>query len=348
MGYLISKYLNSKIIKIVIFSILLGGIVYGGYWYWQKSNQVVDETANWETYRNEEYGFEFKYPSSWQLYDAIQNPTWFENSYKIRVNYRKNGTVSSPTYCQARPTDQRCQKTQVEGGQAIIDWGGPEGNDVSIDISDKDRGLIDIYIMNYASAEKSTIDQILSTFKFIDETPISKPNRTSYKKDGTCPEGYVDYGIPLQCVTPEYMEYCRTNACPICLAESTLIDTPYGPIPVQDLQIGTPIWTVNRLGQRVPGIVLKIGITPAPPDHQVVHLILNDSRELFVSPGHSTIDGRTVGDLVAGDLYDGVSVVSTELVAYGKSATYDILPSGDTGFYWANSILIGSTLNESR
>lgn len=159
--------MNYKIIKIVILSTLLGGIVCGvGYWYWQKTNQVDGETANWKTYRNEKYGFEFKYPSSWQLYDAIQNPTWFGYDYKIRVNYRKNDTVYSPTYCQARPTDRRCQKTQVDGGQAIIDWGGPEGNDVSIDISDKDRGLIDIYIMDYASAEKSTIDQILSTLKF--------------------------------------------------------------------------------------------------------------------------------------------------------------------------------------
>ena len=25
-------------------------------------------------------------------------------------------------------------------------------------------------------------------------------------------------------------------------------------------------------------------------------------------------------------------------------ATYDVLPSGETGFYWANGVLLGSTL----
>jgi len=28
---------------------------------------LPDETANWKTYRNEEYGFEFKYPSDWPI-----------------------------------------------------------------------------------------------------------------------------------------------------------------------------------------------------------------------------------------------------------------------------------------
>ena len=76
----------------------------------------------------------------------------------------------------------------------------------------------------------------------------------------------------------------------------------------------------------------------------MVHLILNDGRDLFVSPGHPTIDGRTVGDLVSGEIYDGATIISTMHVPYGEGATYDLLPSGDTGFYWANGILIGSTL----
>ena len=51
-----------------------------------------------------------------------------------------------------------------------------------------------------------------------------------------------------------------------------------------------------------------------------------------------------LGDLKAGDVLDGARVMQSELVPYDQPATYDILPSGSTGFYWANGVLIGSTL----
>ncbi len=132
--------------------------------------------------------------------------------------------------------------------------------------------------------------------------------------------------------------------CPICLAGNTLIDTPSGLVLVKDLQVGMSVWTTDKIGQRVFAVVTKTSKVPVPPTHQMVHLVLNDGRELFVSPRHPTVDGRTVGDLVAGDLYNDASVVSAERVPYRESATYDILPSGGTGFYWANGILVGSTL----
>lgn len=175
-------------------------------------------------------------------------------------------------------------------------------------------------------------------------TPASRPNWKPYAPDGTCPPGYVDYGIPLQCVTPEYMKYCQGHPCPICLAGNTLIDTPFGSVAVRDLQVGMPVWTTDKTGQRIYGVITKTSKVPVSPNHRMIHLILDDGRALFVSPGHPTIDGRAVGELLPGELYDGVLVVSTERVSYGDGATYDILPSGDTGFYWANSILIGSTL----
>lgn len=133
--------------------------------------------------------------------------------------------------------------------------------------------------------------------------------------------------------------------CPICLSGNTLIDTPSGLVAVKNLRVDMPVWTSNKSGHRVSGVVEKTSRVPVPPTHQMVHLILDDGRELFVSSLHPTIDGRTVGDLVINDLYDGARVVSSERVAYGDIATYDILPSGETGFYWANGILLDSTLH---
>jgi len=135
-------------------------------------------------------------------------------------------------------------------------------------------------------------------------------------------------------------------ACPICLAAGTLIDTPTGSIPVQDIRPGTLVWTVDDSGARIAAPVIKTGKTVVPASHQVIHVVLADGRELFVSPGHPTADGRTAGSLQVGDSLDGVEIVSAERIPYTGYATYDLLPAGATGFYWANGILMGSTLAE--
>jgi hypothetical protein len=75
-----------------------------------------------------------------------------------------------------------------------------------------------------------------------------------------------------------------------------------------------------------------------------VRLVLGDGRVVLVSPGHPTADGRRVGALRAGDPIDGAHVAAAERVAYGGGATYDVLPAGATGAYWANGVLLGSTL----
>lgn len=133
-------------------------------------------------------------------------------------------------------------------------------------------------------------------------------------------------------------------ACPICLAAGTLIDTPAGAIPVQDVHPGMLVWTLDDSGARIAAPVIKIGKTVVPASHQVIHLVLADGRELFVSPGHPTADGRTAGALRVGDTLDGAGIVSAERIPYTGYATYDLLPAGATGFYWADGVLMGSTL----
>jgi hypothetical protein len=49
-----------------------------------------------------------------------------------------------------------------------------------------------------------------------------------------------------------------------------------------------------------------------------------------------------------GDLLDGGRIIQLERLPYTGMATYDVLPSGGTGVYWANGILMGSTLQMSR
>ncbi len=132
--------------------------------------------------------------------------------------------------------------------------------------------------------------------------------------------------------------------CPICLARGTRIATPDGDRSVETLRPGMAVWTSDGLGHRVIGTVVAVGSTPVPATHQVVHLDLSDGRTLDVSPGHRLPDGRRLGDLRPGDPVDGAIVVSATLESYVGSATFDLLPSGPTGTYWANGILLASTL----
>ncbi len=136
------------------------------------------------------------------------------------------------------------------------------------------------------------------------------------------------------------------NPCPmcICLSGDTLIDTPNGPMNIKKLKDGMSVWTLDNLGHKQPAIILKTGKTLVPSMHMMIHIVLDDGRELFASARHPTADGRLLGDLTKGDILDNSHVKSMEHVPYNETYTYDILPSGSTGFYWANGILVGSTL----
>lgn len=136
----------------------------------------------------------------------------------------------------------------------------------------------------------------------------------------------------------------NSRPCPICLASNTLISTPNGEINVKDIKAGMKIWSQDKNGKKIESAVLKVSQQKSPATHRVVHLVLKDARELWVSPNHPAANGRSAGSLRAGDIYDDSLVISTELVPYWDSYTYDLLPDSDTGNYWANGILMGSTL----
>ncbi|MDO8435243.1 MAG: Hint domain-containing protein [bacterium] len=134
--------------------------------------------------------------------------------------------------------------------------------------------------------------------------------------------------------------------CPICLAINTNIATPEGPVLVQNVRVGSKVWSVDKNGNKVAATVVRTTQSKTMPTHRVVHLVLTDSRELWVSPNHPLTNGSHVGGLQPGDIYDGAKVKIAELVPYRSSATYDILPDSDTGYYFADGILLGSTIHQ--
>jgi hypothetical protein len=133
------------------------------------------------------------------------------------------------------------------------------------------------------------------------------------------------------------------NTCPICLAEGTLIDTPNGAVPVEKLQKGMMIYTQDAAGKEIAGVITATASAQSPTSFQIIMIALNDGRSVSASPGHPTTDGRTIGELKVGDNLDRGIVVSVTAVPY-SGYTFDILPDGGTGYYWANGILLKSTL----
>ncbi len=72
MNYYSQKGIASIVIALVFAVILVGAV--GVYYVKQqqiRKSSIVDETANWKTYKNEKYGFEAKYPKNWVAQDKL-------------------------------------------------------------------------------------------------------------------------------------------------------------------------------------------------------------------------------------------------------------------------------------
>ena len=134
------------------------------------------------------------------------------------------------------------------------------------------------------------------------------------------------------------------GGCPICLSANSEIKTPNGDVNVKDIKDGMVVWSTNSNGMIIKSKVIKINNVFVGDTHKVEDLQLADGRELFVSPNHPTYDGRIIADLKVGERYDGSTVKSIELIPYKYQFTYDILPDSQTGNYFANGVLVGSTL----
>lgn len=134
------------------------------------------------------------------------------------------------------------------------------------------------------------------------------------------------------------------NTCPICLSKGTLIDTPEGQIPVEKLTEGMMVWSVDCCGNRISIKIAEIASTPVSADFEFTKIRLSDGRSVTASPGHPAAQGKTLSGYQVGDTLDGATVIDIEYITIGDTATYDILPSGTTGEYWANGILLKSTL----
>jgi len=133
-----------------------------------------------------------------------------------------------------------------------------------------------------------------------------------------------------------------------CLPPGTQIATPLGERAIASLVAGDLVWTVDAAGARVAAPIVRVRGLTAPSTHAVLRVSLDDGRVVTGSPGHPTADGRELADLVTGATLDGAAVIAIDRVGLDGDATWDLLPEGPTGAYWADGVLLGSTLLDER
>lgn len=130
------------------------------------------DTADWKTYRNDKYGFEFKYPATWQT----------KVSDDEGPDYKVIARIVNPARAGKPDTDVPMEQFLVRSQKLIcigqsINLGGKTGTD---DGWNEGFGLIyyrnlcfgtqgwpiTIMLSSYDKSSQVTMDQILSTFRF--------------------------------------------------------------------------------------------------------------------------------------------------------------------------------------
>ena len=177
-------------------------------------------------------------------------------------------------------------------------------------------------------------------------TPVASGYRytLSISTNGDEPNQTVTGTITFVGTVTEASRTQRPGGCPICLEAATRIATPTGDRPIANISAGDLVWTVDAPGHMIAAPVQHTVRRPTPGPHLMLQLVLADGRTLIAAGAHPDVHGHDLSELRVGLAYDGSTVASTAWVASTSIATYDILPSGLTGAYWANGILVGSTL----
>ncbi len=202
---------------------------------------ILKDTKDWQTYRNEKYGFEIKYPDGWNL--SINN---YENQQLISFYQGRWGgegdgilTISRNTSLEERyKTMKSLFEKNYDITESTIYINSIKGKLLTRESAGFSKSVFfekNSYVYNFSMTKKGALfNQILSTFKFTEKDEISS----------TCPSAVTDIDkniyktvqIGAQCWIKENLKvtknpkgeaitrYCYDNDPKICETDGGLYD----------------------------------------------------------------------------------------------------------------------------
>lgn len=200
----------SKIwILVIVVAVVAGGIFTWQYFGLPKEEvkppevKVEDETINWMTYRNEEYGVELKYPKGLEVQESereINGKLLNFNLYSGKERIFHLGTTDLGM-------EGHIRLYMIEGSEREVLVGGVKGSyfkikDMKGEVEYIPHTLVKKYGRLYVFiGEGKVFDQILSTFQFITPKPETMEIKVYFVDTQMMIEGIADYKDMVKSVT---------------------------------------------------------------------------------------------------------------------------------------------------
>jgi hypothetical protein len=179
---------------IIILVILIGGGYFAWQYIWAPGEEIKDETADWQAYRNEEYGFEVKYPNSLTIEYSNPSQVWFigysVNEFKCDFSFYLSSPEGKKPCANITEAELTIDGTPAEKEKNCFACPCVEPTDCPGNIKysfgpNKDNRCIDTWMVTSKVVSESgtevgmvvpeceeIFNQILSTFRFI--APVEK------------------------------------------------------------------------------------------------------------------------------------------------------------------------------